>query len=105
MFQITILGWVFDVDLWVIMGLFAQGMFFMRFFIQWIISERRRKSTVPPAFWVFSVLGGTMLFIYAFHRRDLVIMLGQAGGLVIYARNLMLIYNESRRTRCAQEES
>jgi lipid-A-disaccharide synthase-like uncharacterized protein len=98
MFQITIFGWVFDVDLWVVMGLIAQGMFFMRFFVQWVISERRGKSTVPLAFWIFSVLGGMMLLIYAIHRRDIVIVLGQAGGLVIYARNLMLIYKETRQT-------
>ena len=104
MFQITIFGWLFDVDLWVVMGLIAQGMFFMRFFVQWIISERRGKSTVPPAFWIFSVLGGTMLLIYAIHRRDLVIMLGQAGGLLIYARNLMLIYKEMRQTRHEQKQ-
>ncbi len=105
MFQVTIFNWVFDIDLWVVMGLIAQGMFFMRFFVQWIISERQGKSTVPVAFWIFSVLGGTMLLIYATHRRDLVIMLGQAGGLIIYARNLMLIYKETRQTRNEQQQA
>ena len=98
MHKIMLFGWGFDVDLWVVMGLIAQGMFFMRFFVQWIISERHGKSTVPVMFWIFSVLGGMMLLIYATHRRDIVIMLGQAGGLIIYIRNLMLIYKERRRT-------
>ncbi len=78
-------------DTWVILGFIAQGMFFMRFFVQWIISEREGKSVVPLAFWIFSVLGGAMLLSYAIHRRDPVFILGQAGGLVIYARNLVLI--------------
>jgi lipid-A-disaccharide synthase-like uncharacterized protein len=76
-------------------GLLAQLMFTMRFLIQWIVSERARKSMVPVAFWYFSLLGGIMLFIYAVWRQDPVIMLGQATGIIIYARNLILIYREN----------
>ncbi|MFW9997946.1 MAG: lipid-A-disaccharide synthase N-terminal domain-containing protein, partial [Candidatus Odinarchaeota archaeon] len=56
------------------------SLFFGRFFIQWLVSERKGESTVPLAFWIFSVLGGTLLLIYAIHRRDPVFMFGQAGG-------------------------
>jgi lipid-A-disaccharide synthase-like uncharacterized protein len=86
-------------DLWVLLGLAAQGMFFMRFFVQWIMSEREGKSVMPLAFWIFSVLGGGLLLIYAIYRRDPVFILGQAGGLVIYTRNLMLIYRERQRIK------
>jgi len=82
---------------WMILGLVAQGLFFGRFFIQWIASERKGESTVPVAFWFFSVLGGGLLLLYAIHQRDIVFILGQAGGLVIYARNLMLIYQKKQR--------
>ncbi|GAK51830.1 hypothetical protein U14_03076 [Candidatus Moduliflexus flocculans] len=82
---------------WMILGLLAQGLFFGRFFIQWIASERKGESTVPVAFWFFSVLGGGLLLLYAIHQRDIVFILGQAGGLVIYARNLMLIYQKKQR--------
>ena len=82
---------------WMILGLIAQGLFFGRFFIQWIASERKGESTVPVAFWFFSVLGGGLLLLYAIHQRDIVFILGQAGGLVIYARNLMLIYQKKQR--------
>ena len=86
-----------QVDTWIIIGFIAQGMFFMRFFVQWIVSEREGKSVVPLAFWIFSVLGGVMLLTYAIHRQDPVFILGQAGGLVIYARNLMLIRKSKQR--------
>lgn len=82
------------IEVWTIIGFMAQGMFFGRFFIQWIASERKGESTVPVAFWFFSVLGGSLLLLYAVHRRDPVFILGQAGGLVIYLRNLMLIYKK-----------
>lgn len=81
-----------------ILGLVAQGLFFGRFFVQWIASERKGESTVPVAFWFFSVFGGGLLLLYAIHQRDMVFILGQAGGLVIYARNLMLIYQKKPRT-------
>ncbi|MCB9838647.1 MAG: lipid-A-disaccharide synthase N-terminal domain-containing protein [Phycisphaeraceae bacterium] len=69
-------------------------MFFMRFFVQWIHSERQGRSAVPVAFWWFSLAGGVMLFTYACARRDPVFMLGQGMGLLIYTRNLMLIRRE-----------
>ena len=84
---------------WLIFGLGAQAMFFMRFFIQWIESERRKESYIPVAFWYFSLFGGLGLFIYAFQRQDLVIMFGQSVGLIIYSRNLYLIWAKSRRVK------
>ena len=90
---------VFDVHtkaelLWVLFGFLAQGLFMMRFLIQWIASERARRSVVPVAFWYFSLAGGVALLAYAVHRRDPVFMVGQALGTVIYARNLWLIHAE-----------
>ncbi|NLX13689.1 MAG: lipid A biosynthesis acyltransferase [Phycisphaerales bacterium] len=80
-------------------GLFAQGLFFLRFIWQWIVSEQRKQSTIPILFWYFSLLGGVAMFIYGCLRKDLVIMLGQVMATVIYTRNLMLIYNEMARSR------
>jgi lipid-A-disaccharide synthase-like uncharacterized protein len=90
-------------DVWILVGFIAQLMFFGRFFIQWIVSERKGESTVPLAFWIFSVLGGSLLLIYAIHRRDPVFIFGQAGGLVIYTRNLMLIYKKKQQARVASQ--
>ena len=68
----------------------------MRFLIQWIWSEKHRRSVVPLAFWYFSLAGGTTLLTYAIWREDPVFIAGQAGGLLIYLRNLYLIRREGR---------
>lgn len=81
-----------NVNAWVVFGLLGQLMFTMRFLVQWVASERSGRSTVPVAFWYFSLLGGAILFVYAlWYRHDLVFTLGQGTGLFIYARNLALI--------------
>ena len=80
-------------------GMGAQAMFFMRFFWQWIVSERRGHSTIPIAFWFFSLAGGVAMLVYATLRADPVIMLGQALACVIYVRNLMLIYQQAAERR------
>lgn len=73
---------------WMVLGFIAQGLFSARFLVQWIASERRRKSVVPHAFWYFSVAGGALLLAYAIHRKDPVFIVGQGAGLVVYLRNL-----------------
>ena len=83
-------------DLWILFGFIAQVMFMMRFVVQWVASERARRSVVPIAFWFFSVAGGALLLIYAIYRKDPVFIAGQGAGLFIYFRNLWLIYRERR---------
>ena len=82
-------------------GFAAQGLFSARFLIQWLISEKKRESVIPLAFWYLSLVGGLMLFLYAVMRKDPVIMLGQGTGILIYSRNLYLIYRKQRRDRTA----
>jgi lipid-A-disaccharide synthase-like uncharacterized protein len=82
--------------IWLVIGFTAQGMFMMRFVVQWFASERAKRSIVPDAFWYWSIAGGTTLFIYATYRVDPVIMMGQATGLFIYIRNLQLIKRNRR---------
>jgi lipid-A-disaccharide synthase-like uncharacterized protein len=80
------------IDVWVAFGLLGQLFFTLRFVVQWLASEKSGRSTMPIAFWYFSLLGGAMLFVYAlWYRHDLVFTLGQAVGLFVYTRNLMLI--------------
>jgi len=76
---------------WVLFGFFGQFVFAMRFIIQWIVSEKKKESIVPVSFWYLSICGGVILLIYAVYKNDPVFMLGQATGLIVYARNLMLI--------------
>jgi lipid-A-disaccharide synthase-like uncharacterized protein len=89
---------------WLIIGLTGQSMFFMRFFIQWLYSEKKGKSVIPEVFWYFSLAGGIILFSYALSRRDPVFTLGQAGGVLIYARNIQLIFREKKLAKAALRE-
>ena len=79
-------------DFWLLFGLIAQLMFAGRFLVQWIASERAGRSVVPMAFWVFSIGGGLMTFVYGIVKREPVIILGQLLANVIYVRNVMLIW-------------
>ena len=79
---------------WIVVGFIGQGLFFMRFFVQWLASEREKRSVMPVSFWYFSVGGGLILFFYALWRQDPVFILGQSTGLLIYARNLYFIRNK-----------
>lgn len=83
--------------IWVMVGFGGQMAFFGRMAIQWVISEKRRQSVVPASFWWLSLVGGVLLFVYFAWRQDLVGILGQTSGIVIYARNLRLIHKQRRR--------
>ena len=74
------------------LGMLGQVMFFSRFLVQWIASEKKGKSTIPVSFWHLSIGGGLLLLIYALWRKDPVITLGQLVGLFVYVRNLILIH-------------
>ncbi|SDR11697.1 lipid-A-disaccharide synthase N-terminal domain-containing protein [Pseudovibrio sp. Tun.PSC04-5.I4] len=92
-YEVFIVKW----DFWVLWGFIAQIMFMMRFMIQWIASERVGRSIVPVAFWFFSIGGGALLLTYAIVKKDPVFIAGQGLGLIIYFRNLWLIYKEKRK--------
>jgi lipid-A-disaccharide synthase-like uncharacterized protein len=77
--------------LWLAIGLSAQAAFSARFLVQWLLSERARRSVLPVHFWRFSMAGAVLLLAYAAHQRDPVIALGQIVGLGIYLRNVELV--------------
>jgi len=76
---------------WLALGFAGQALFSARFLVQWISSERQRRSVIPVAFWYFSLAGGAALFAYALHLGDPVFVLGQSLGVFIYTRNLYFI--------------
>jgi lipid-A-disaccharide synthase-like uncharacterized protein len=80
--------------IWIAVGLAGQALFSTRFLVQWIASERQKKSVIPVAFWYFSLAGGLILLAYAIWRRDPVFILGQTTGAFIYGRNLLFIRRE-----------
>jgi len=77
---------------WLILGFAGQLIFGLRFLVQWISSEKRKESYIPIAFWYLSIVGGLILLSYAIYRQDPVFILGQSCGIVVYLRNLRLIY-------------
>ncbi len=82
---------------WVLFGFFGQLLFTMRFLVQWLQSEKQRRSIIPTAFWVFSIAGSSVLLSYAIWREDPVIIAGQSFGLIIYIRNLYFILRGKRK--------
>lgn len=77
---------------WILFGFGGQFLFMMRFVVQWWVSEKRKRVTVPVVFWYISIMGTLTILVYAIHRRDVVFIAGQALACTIYVRNLTLIY-------------
>ncbi len=85
----------FEIDsIWLAVGLLGQGLFSARFIVQWLHSEKLKKSVIPSAFWYFSLCGGATLLAYAIHRRDPVFIIGQGMGLFVYFRNLQFLWRD-----------
>ncbi len=82
--------------LWLSLGFAAQGLFGARFLVQWLYSEKHRKSIVPKMFWWLSLTGGIAMLIYSIHLKDPVFISGQAFGLIVYVRNICLLYCERK---------
>lgn len=80
---------------WVAIGLVGQVLFTGRMVVQWLASEKERRSVVPPVFWWMSLIGATMLLVYFIWRKDVIGVLGQAVGWGIYVRNLYFVYTHS----------
>jgi len=80
----------------VAVGLVGQTLFFLRFFVQWLASEKKKESYIPRSFWYLSLAGGVTLLTYAILRKDPVFILGQSTGSIIYMRNLVLIHRKKK---------
>jgi lipid-A-disaccharide synthase-like uncharacterized protein len=86
-------------QIWIGIGVVGQACFGMRILLQWIATERKRRSVVPISFWPFSVAGGITLLSYAIYRLDPVFIIAEGLGLIIYARNLYFIRRPIHRVR------
>ena len=87
-------GWFTYEHAWLAIGFLGQGLFASRFIIQWVKSEMVGKSIIPVAFWYCSLSGGVVLLAYAIYKGDPVFITGQGMGLIVYVRNLFLIFKE-----------
>lgn len=89
--------------IWLVIGFAGQALFFSRFLVQWIASEIKGESFIPIAFWYLSLGGGVILFSYALFRLDPVFIAGQSAGVVVYTRNLILIYRKRAREKAEKD--
>ena len=81
-----------QLTVWALIGFAGQFMFSMRFIVQWIASEKQKKSVMPEVFWYFSLFGGLIVLAYALHKKDIVFIFGQGLGVFIYLRNIYFIW-------------
>jgi len=80
---------------WKIVGWSGSAVFSIRFFLQWVASERAKKSIIPIGFWECSLLGSILALSYfAFYRRDSVGVIMTLAPLPLYIRNLYLKWRE-----------
>lgn len=82
--------------IWLGIGFFGQTLFFTRWLVQWLASERTAESRVPITFWYMSLAGGLITLAYALYRQDPVFIAGQSVGAFVYLRNLMLIQRKEK---------
>lgn len=84
---------------WVLFGFAAQFVFFLRFAVQWWISEKKKQSVIPVSFWYLSIVGTLMILVYSIQRKDIVFIAASCLNSLIYIRNLILIHNNKDKTR------
>jgi len=88
-----------------LLGFFGQFVFFLRFAVQWVASEKKKESVIPESFWWISIAGGAITLVYAAIHKDKAgnpdpiapVMLAQVCANVIYVRNLVLVRRMKRR--------
>jgi lipid-A-disaccharide synthase-like uncharacterized protein len=91
---------------WKIVGWTGSAVFSIRFFLQWIASERAKKSIIPIGFWECSLLGSLLALSYfIFYRRDSVGVIMTLAPLPLYIRNLYLKWREVLTERRAEKEA
>jgi lipid-A-disaccharide synthase-like uncharacterized protein len=74
-----------------ILGVVSQVLFTLRFVYQWLYSEKMKASLLPMGFWLLSLAGSLLIFIYAIFRLDPVLFIGHSSGIIIYSRNIYIM--------------
>ena len=83
-------------DPWIIFGFAAQFVFFLRFAVQWWVSEKKKESVIPVAFWYLSLVGTVMILAYSIRQKDIVFITASILNAMIYIRNLSLIHSKKK---------
>jgi len=92
------IAWFSSITLMKVVGIVGQTVFGSRFLVQWLVSEKLKRSVIPVAFWYLSVIGCLMTLVYAVYIQEPVFIIAQVGGLLIYSRNLFFVYRDRRKT-------
>lgn len=95
--------WLTLDHVWLVVGLMGQALFASRFIVQWFKSEMEGRSVIPVTFWYCSLAGGVVSLAYAVHIESAPFIIGQGSGLVVYSRNLYLIFRERAALRAAAQ--
>lgn len=82
----------FVFDFWTLLGLSAQGLFFLRFVVQWYFSEKEKKTVIPRSFWYMSLLGAILTIIYSINRKDVVFLFAGVVQIAMYTRSVILSF-------------
>jgi lipid-A-disaccharide synthase-like uncharacterized protein len=82
---------------WLYLGLTGQFFFSARFLVQWLATEKQKKSVIPVSFWYFSILGSSLLLAYSIYKQDPVFIIGQSFGFIVYFRNLQIIFKKENK--------
>ena len=86
----------YRLDWWSLVGFLGQGLFFLRFVVQWWASEKKQRTVIPVAFWYLSLAGSAITLMYAIHKADLVFILAFSLNILIYLRNLYILLKRKR---------
>ncbi|MCA1901829.1 MAG: lipid-A-disaccharide synthase N-terminal domain-containing protein [Candidatus Hydrogenedens sp.] len=88
------LNWNF---FWHLIGIIGAIIFFGRFYIQWIWSEKMGKSVIPLVFWYMSAVGSIMLLAYGVFILSPVGVVSYGFNLLVYVRNLIHIWRRQNK--------
>lgn len=77
---------------WLALGLVGQALFGCRFLLQWLVTEIKRKSVIPTAFWYLSIFAAMLQAGCFLQRREWIFAVGMAATILIYVRNLWMIH-------------
>ena len=90
---------------WMLVGLAGQFTFFLRFVVQWIASERKKRTVVPLAFWYLSLAGTVLVLAYALYKKDPVFILAYSLNIFLYVRNLIIAKRNPAQEALMEKES
>lgn len=82
---------------WVVLGACGLLMLNLRYLYQWYRSEQANESVLPLGFWFISAVASVFVVVYGIYRFDVVLLVSQGMGLLVYVRNILLSWSRRKR--------